>query len=418
MTKTLKFSEAKVRDLPLPEKGLRDTYHDEEQPGLQVRVTASGVKTFSVFRRVRGGDPMRLTIGRWPDITVEKARAKAAETIAKLAISENPAEARRTTKEEMRLGELFDRYLADRIKAGKRSTDQIRAMWELYLGEMPKTERKKHGRERVKADCGVDWSRQRLSEITYQRVNTLHSRIIANGKATTANRVHELLRAMFGFAVKHRLATGNPADAVTPAPECDRSRFMQRDELPIFMAAIEEEHQPWRDFFQILLYVGYRRSAVAAMRWQDVDLEAGTWGVPGERAKNGDPIVLPVSGPAIEILRSRFNERGKERVWVFPGEGREGHIGTPKAAWARVLKRTNIPDLRVHDLRRTLGSWMANAGVPLQEIGRVLGHKDARSTQVYARLIVETATRAVSKAHDEMADAIKNPKVVALRRKS
>lgn len=345
---------------------------------------------------------MRLTIGRWPGVTVERARAKAAETIAKLAVAENPAEARRTAKEEMRFGELFEKYLADRVKAGKRSTGQMRDLYERYLGEMPKSERKAYGRLRKKADGGVDWSKQRLSEITHQRVNTLHARIVAAGKAITANRVHELLRAMFRFAVKHRITTDNPADAVTPAPENERSRFMSRDELPVFLSALNEENQPWRDYFLVLLYVGYRRSAVAAMRWADIDLDAGTWTVPGERAKNGDPIVLPVCGPAADILRRRFDERGRGCIWVFPGGGREGHIGTPKAAWARVLRRAGLSDLRVHDLRRTLGSWMANASVPIQEIGRVLGHKDSRSTQIYARLIVETAARAVTVAHNEI----------------
>lgn len=314
MTNRFRFSEAKVRNLPPPNDGGRTTYYDTEQPGLQLRVTSTGVKTFSVLRRVRGGSPIRLTIGRWP----------------------------------------------------------------------------------------VDWSQLRLSELSREQVTALHSRLHSAGKGVTANRVVELLRAIFNFAIREGYVESNPAETITPVAEVDRTRFLQSDELPVFLAALEQESQPWPDFFKVALYVGYRRSAVAAMRWQDVDLRSGTWSVPGERAKNGEPIVLPVAGQALEILKDRFSKREKEAVWVFPGGGRAGHITQPKSAWSRILKRAKLSNLRIHDLRRTLGSWMANAGVPLQQIGRVLGHKDARSTQVYAHLIVATAADAVTQGHEKM----------------
>jgi integrase len=248
--------------------------------------------------------------------------------------------------------------------------------------------------------------RNTLSEISRDQVVALHSRLHAAGKGVTANRVIELLRAIFNFAIREGYIESNPAESVTPVAEADRTRFLQSAELPTFLDALEKESQPWPDFFKVALYVGYRRSAVAAMRWQDVDLESSTWSVPGERSKNGEPIVLPVAGQALEILKHRYRNREENALWVFPGGGRAGHLTQPKAAWARILRSAGISDLRIHDLRRTLGSWMANAGVPLQQIGRVLGHKDARSTQVYAHLIVETAANAVTQAHKKMSQAV------------
>lgn len=70
----------------------------------------------------------------------------------------------------------------------------------------------------------------------------------------------------------------------------------------------------------------------------------------------------------------------------------------PKRAWAAIRQRAGIPDVRIHDLRRTLGSWMAVAGTSLQVIGKSLGHRDLKSTEVYARLSVDPVREAVEKA--------------------
>ncbi|MEQ0776195.1 site-specific integrase [Paraburkholderia tropica] len=398
------FTEAKIRALPLPEASKRAAYRDAKQPGLQLRVTAAGAKTFSVYRRVRGGDAERVTLGRWPDITVEDARRLAAGVVAKLATAESPAAARRALRAEMTLGALFEEYLADRIKAGKRRPDLIRGLWELYLGPLPAAPRKKHATERVKPEEGVEWSRKRLSEINVAMVSQLHRRICAAGKERTANKVVGLVHAMYGYASDMRLVTDNPAVGVTLAPEKDRSRFLVDTELPRFTAALEAEHQPWRDYFTVLLYVGYRRATVAAMRWQDLDLVGGVWHVPGEKAKNGDPIVLPLVGLALTTLKARHAAR-ESNVWVFPGGGRDGHITQPKKAWNRLLVRAKLEDLRIHDLRRTLGSWLAMSNVSLPAIGRALGHKDSRSTAVYARLQTKAVAGVVQIAHDAMSAA-------------
>ena len=409
-----KFSEARLRDLPLPAAGSRSVYYDTGTAALQLRVGATGKKAFSVLRRPKGGRPERISIGKWPDISVEQARDKAKQIIAAFARAESPAEARRLAKAELTLGELLERYLSDRERAGKRSVDDLRAMWELWLGDLPSAPRKPHGRERRKPPEAVNWSKRPLSQITTQQISTLHTRIVRAGKPTTANRVHELLRAMYGYALRQKLATENPADGVTQAKEKDRSRFLGRHELPAFIHALKQESQPWRDYFTVLLYVGYRKSAVAAMRWQDIDLQVGTWTVPGERAKNGDPIVLPLAGPALTTLRRRSREH-EASIWVFPSASAIGHITQPKKAWRRILKRANIEDLRIHDLRRTLGSWLAMSGVSLPAIGRILGHKDQRSTAVYARLQTEAAAVHLTAAHKAMRAALSNPKVIPLR---
>ena len=412
------FTNAKIRSLPLPVEG-RVPYSDDGMNGLQLRVSSTGNKSFSVFRRVTGSEPLRATIGKFgAPWNVEDARAKAKQILSELANSTNPLEAKRKLKEELTVAQLFDLYEADRKKAGKRSVADMRSQYERYVGKMPDVPAKKHGRKREKAEGGVDWSKRKISEITPDAIESLHSSIVKIGKSTTANRVHELIRAMFGYAVSKRLIKENPAEYVTPAPEVERVRDLEDNELNLFIAALDHENQPWKDYFTLLLYIGYRSNAVASMQWKDLDLEAGIWRVRGEKAKNGEPIVLPVAGVALDVLLNRQLESNAESPWVFAGDGIKGHITSPEKAWKRILLRSGINDFRPHDLRHTLASWMINNGVDsLPAIGRVLGHKDPRSTMRYAHLITSTATSAVTKAHDAMRSVIDNAKVKTLLRK-
>ncbi len=154
------------------------------------------------------------------------------------------------------------------------------------------------------------------------------------------------------------------------------------------------------------------------MQWKDLDLEAGIWRVRGEKAKNGEPIIFPVVWVALDVLLNRQLESNAESPLVFAGDGIKSHITSPEKAWKRILQRSGITDFRPHDLRHTLASWMINNGVDsLPAIGRVLGHKDPRSTMRYAHLITRTAKSPVTKAHDAMRSVIDNAKIKTLLRR-
>lgn len=408
------FTERRIRDLSLPSE--RAVYIDNELPGLQLRITANGTRTFFIRFRARGAVASeRFTLGRWPAMNVIAARNAAKEKLGKVALADNPAQSLRALRNEPLMGALAELYFTDRSKAGKRSVSAMRAQWERWLGTLPDVEPKKHGRTRVKPDGAVDWSQRRVSEITREGIDGLHRRITESGGPFVANRVVELLRAIFSFAARKGITTENPAKYVTQTPEAPRSRFLQSHELQAFDDAVTAEGQPWCDYFHVLLYVGYRKQAVAAMKWDDIDLSAGTWHVPGERAKNNEPIVLAVTGKARTVLKARAKDP-LHPVWVFPGDSRAGHITQPKKAWQRVCKRAGLPDLRMHDLRRSLGSWLAMSGLSLPAIGRALGHKDPRSTQVYAHLQADAVRSAVDQAHAAMKQAAKKSNVVRLRR--
>jgi integrase len=142
-----------------------------------------------------------------------------------------------------------------------------------------------------------------------------------------------------------------------------------------------------------------------SIRWKDIDFNLEHWRVSGEKSKSGQPMIIPLTKIAIEILLKRQAVSTSE--FVFPGIGVKGHMTSPKAAWKRMVTRSGIENIRPHDLRRSLGSWMANTGASMVIIGGALGHKDQKSTQVYARLAVDPIKFAMETASDAIMKAAK-----------
>lgn len=92
-------------------------------------------------------------------------------------------------------------------------------------------------------------------------------------------------------------------------------------------------------------------------------------------------------------------------MYVFPGNGKKGYLMEPRKGWERILKRAGIEDLRIHDLRRTLGSWQAKTGASLAIIGKSLNHKHQNTTAIYARLDLDPVRASVEKATNAILEA-------------
>jgi integrase len=406
------FTKARLAALPAPAAGRVD-YRDSVQPGLVLRVSASNVRTFCAYVWVPAERKReRITIGRFPAVAVDTARARVAALTGDIARGGNPAEDKRRYLAQGTLGEAFAAYAENRRALKKRAVDAMTAQFNRWLGKVPEAPKAKHARHARRKPAGaVDWSERRIGTITATECRELHRAIVATGKATTANRVQEILRATFNYAgVSPNPAAsagrGNP-HGVERVPLQPRRRYLSREELPRFLTALDAMEPDWRDFFGLLLYLGFRRSAVAAMRWRDVDLAGATWTVPEEKSKSGDPIVLPLAGPALEIVARRAKEKKAKAVYVFPADSASGHLENPKKAWAKLQASAGLLDVRMHDLRRTLGSWLAAANFSPLVIARTLGHRDPNSAKVYTWVQSEAARAAQTAVHAAFAEAAK-----------
>jgi integrase len=421
MATRFNFTKTAIQALPPPPAGTRATYRDTKVPGLQLRVTPSGVKTFSVYRRVKGGGPERITIGTFStSTTVEKARRRAGQVNSAIDGGANPAEAKRAHKSEMIFAELFGEYLERHAKIRKRTWREDESKYAQYLAK----------------PLGA----KKLSAIDRNDVATVHSAVTREAKPVTANRVLALLSSIFGWAASAGLWDANPAKGIRRNAERSRDRFLQADELPRFYTALAEEpNDTVRDYFLMSLLTGARRANVLAMKWAELDFKRAEWRIP--RTKNNDPQTIPLMPEALAILVER--QSGSESVYVFPGPGKSGHLVEPKGGWRRIFdrdeltqlgtlitaaggriaitegeglgeslerarrlakrlridgNRARIKDVRIHDLRRTLGSWQARTGASLSIIGKSLSHKSVQTTAIYSRLDIDPVRESMERA--------------------
>lgn len=433
MATQLNFTKSAVETLLLPSTG-RVEYHDTKVPGLQLRVTATGVKTFCVFKRIKGAGPERITLGRFPDLTVEKARRDAAQILAAIASGANPAEAKRVHRGEMTFSELFKTYIDRHAKLHKKTASEDEQRYRQYL-EKP-------------------LGKKKLTTISRPVIATLHSSITAEGHPVVANRVLALMSTVFGRAVEWSIVENNPAKGIRRNPEKSRDRFIQTDEMKSFFQALTDEpNDTVRDYLILSLFVGARRANVLEMRWRDVRFNDCVWRIPD--TKNGTPQNLPLTNDAMMILTERRKTYG-DSEFVFPGIGETGHLVEPRKGWLRILDRAavitleqrildagehrlevnnvrelsiekptaalqamiklaekykvsvadaKLEDLRIHDLRRTFGSFQAISGASSVIIGKSLNHKSQITTAIYARLDLDPVRASVEKATSAMLKA-------------
>jgi len=363
-------------------KGKVTVYHDTTKPGLKLLVRPTGIKTFVLYRKIKGR-PERITIGRFPEVTIEQARNQVDLLNAKIASGINPNEEKRGLRSEMALSDLFDRYIERYAKIHKKSWHEDYKQFQRYL---------------------KNWEKRKLSSIRKAQIQKLHAEIGTNKGRYAANRLLALLHTMFNRAIDWGWDHTNPAHGIKKFKEKSRDRFLQSDELPKFFAALSEETSIIvRDYILLSLLTGARRSNLLAMRWDEINFERTTWTIP--LTKTGDSHTLPLVPTAVEILKVRQKNNTNKSPCVFPGTGVTGHLVETKKPWKRILKKAGIKDLRIHDLRRSLGSWQAATGANLSVIGKTLAHKNVSTTAIYARLNIDPVRESMDKATDAILNA-------------
>jgi integrase len=275
---------------------------------------------------------------------------------------ENPAEDRREKRLEGTLGNLFDRYLELHAKPhkGPRSVAEDEALFRRYL---------------------ETWRNRRLSETRRRDVERLHVGVAEQHGIFAANRMLALLSTMFNKSLEWGWRGPNPCKGVRKFPEQSRERFVTTDEMPRFLRALAEEpNADFRDIVLLGLLTGARKSNILEMRWHDIDLKAAAWRIP--QTKGGKSQTVPLVTPALCCLSARREKSISE--WVFPGSNGR-HLVAVAKPWKRLAESASVRDLRLHDVRRSLGSWMNKAGIGLPTIKKALGHSDIATTQIYAR---------------------------------
>lgn len=440
MANRFRFTKTSLEKLPLPAGTSRATYYDQDISKLALRVTSAGTKSFYIVKRV-AGEMVWYKLGTFPEMTVEQARKAAEVTLGNFANENNPAVVRRSVKGIPTMNEFFIEY-GERhgVKKLAWADDQQRF------------------RDYLKASLGA----RKITLITREMIGRILTDMDIQGKAgATVNNVRALASGIFGKAIEWGYIKDNPVRGIKMRKAVKRDRFMSAHELPRFFTSVAEEpNTTVRDYFLIALLTGARRANVVAMKWSEIDFKEAIWRI--AVTKNGEPQNVTLSPEAITLLEQRKalnQETFNPSVFVFPGTGKTGHLVEPKKGWKRIFDRdeitqldiliknaggellpvtkdseedeskidslestltrarahavdlgididnVRIPDLRIHDLRRTLGSWQAKTGASLAIIGKSLNHKNQSTTEIYARLDLDPVRAAVNTATTAMMEA-------------
>lgn len=386
--KSVPFSFTKTSIERIAPTGKRERYRDEKIPNLYLEVTESGAKIFRWIRWI-DGKTETFRIGTYPGTHPEDARKRADDLNTQHTLGINPARKKREKKEATSFGEVCSAWLYE-ARTRKKTWEQDERRYRKHLEAFTKT---------------------LPAELSRDEIKRLHVRIHEKSGLYEANRTLALIRTIFAWGIREYGWTfQNPAGGIKMFREEKRDRWLEPHELQAFFASVREETNPTiRDFVITALLTGARRMNVLSMAWKDLDLENGRWRIPETKA--GEPQVIPLHPFLIDLLKER-KTLGEHPFFVFPQGpgGSKGHMVEPKSGWKRILERAGIHNLRIHDLRRTFGSWLATQGESLPLIAKALGHKSMGSTAVYSRLALDPVRTAMTKAVDRMLNLDKDDK--------
>jgi integrase len=428
-----RITKRSVEAIALPSIGKREFLWDDTLKGFGVMVTGNSVRSYVLQFRLggRGHPTKRATIGQhgnpW---TAERARERAADLLEDIRKGIDPVEAERQRADKRQQQRKSDTRLAFSTYAdtftskhaearGLRSADDIKAVF--------------------RRDLKPKFLNMPISSITRADVRDCLDEI-SERSPSAANKAHKWLRKLLAWAIDRGDLTSSPM-AEMPAPHKDgeRKRVLRGQELRLVWSAAEAIGHPFGTMVKLLLLTGQRLREVAGMKWEELDLAAAEWMIPGERTKNGHDHLCPLNTTAAAIINAIEPDAKKRKGHVLTTNGRTAISGFSKAKIALdneiagliakdAVWRGGEPEplapWMYHDLRRSLATGCQALGFPIEHVEALLNHVSGRRggiVRIYQRHEYrEEKARAVAAWGAHVAalvgDGLESSSVVAFRR--
>jgi integrase len=339
-----RLTDTGVAAIKPPAKG-QEEYPDDLVTGLRLRVGAGGRKAWIVRTRA-GGKPINKTLGSYPTLKLADAREAARAFLRDIAKNGAP----RTSRT---LGEVAEHWIENVAKLKNKGWHNQQRRLEIHV--LP------------------HWRDRDLASIRRADVRELVERIEGD---VIPNYVLGLVRTLFRYAMSRDWIEASPAEAMEkPKTEAPRDRFLSMAEVGRIYRNAELLGYPIGGFLKMLFLTGQRRTEVAAMRWDQLDLDAGEWLLASEETKSARQHLVPLSASAVALLKA--TPRIGEFVWTTDGQTHVKGYSKAKAALDRIIAVDESGELkpwRLHDIRRTVATHLVRLGVTETIVGRVLNH--------------------------------------------
>lgn len=358
----MKLTKRAIDDL---KPGDKDAFFwDADITGLAVKVTPKGKKTFMVQYRPGGrGSPTRkIFIGPFGEVTLHKARTEAKRIFGLRAEGRDPALERQQAKQRAisnKFADIAADFLA-KYASQNRTVDETARI--------------------LKRDVLPKWGKRSIHEIGMRDVNDLLDVVVARGSHVMANRTLANLRRLFSWCVSRGIITASPCEGISaPHREKARDRVLSDDELIAIFNAAKQMGGAFGAIIQMLILTAQRRNEVSEMTWNELDLNNDIWTIPGSRTKNEKPHFVHLSEQATAVLSSVLNIG----AFTFTSNGKTPFSGFSKAK-KRLDELTSVTDWRLHDIRRTVTSGMAQLGIAPHVADKILNHQSGTISGVAA----------------------------------
>ena len=358
-----------------PPKDRRVDYADKFVPGLILRITPHGVKSWSLLYRITGergtedhplkGKQRRLSLGKHPVVDLKTARTKARKALDDASNGIDPAlkQKAKIATHRAQAANTFGRVVAEFIeKHAKPNTRKWKATQRTFeIHVLPR------------------WGDSPLVDIRRRDAIRLLDDIVAENKPHAATNVRKHCKTLFNWAIGRDLIETSPFDHVPiPVKPNKRMRSLKPEEIAVVWPAAEQLGYPFGTLHQLLLLTGQRRDEIAKLRWAwcRLDDDVPCLEIPDTYYKSGRPHVVPLSTLALEILGRAPRFKGGEFV-LSTTHGKRPISGYSQAK-ARLDKNVAggviVEPWQLHDLRRTVVSGMAQLNISHEIRERVVGH--------------------------------------------
>jgi integrase len=354
--------------------GRRDEYRDAIVPGLSLRVTDRGHKSFVLVARYPSypKNPTRRALGNCGAITLDDAREKARRWLGLITKGIDPE------VEEAR----------ERAVAQRRQANSFAAVSADYLERhASKLAKAKEARTIIEGEFVKKWGVRPITDITTEDASTAIRAIVKRGAPYQAHNAFGWLRSLYNWAI----GTGEYGVAISPVERLQpakligkkeaRQRVLGDAEIRLVWAAADEMGYPYGPIFRMLLLTGQREREVSEMAWSEVDFDQRLWTIPAKRMKGGRAHQVPLSPAAMALLRSLPRFTGGEFIFTTTA-GAKPVNGFSKAK-ARADRLSGVADWKIHDLRRTMRTGLS--ALPVEDLVRelVIAHAKPGLHQVY-----------------------------------
>jgi integrase len=378
MNKKFHFTQARIKDLPTPDKGRFD-YVDTDVNKLVCRVSHTGNKSFIVTKRYKG-ELQNVTIGKFPDVTVTEARKKARGILVEIGEGSDPTETKRKHKiEQTKLVDVLEMYLSERDLKPYTIKNY---RYKLQLGFK-------------------DWLKKPVNSITEDMILKRHKLISKTGK-TTANTTMRVLRLTLNYAAAVNMIESNPASILSKARLWHKNnrndRVIPSNQLQVWHEAVEAlPNQKAKVYLLMALYMGFRSTELLTLEWSHVDIKGQS--ITLYDTKNSTNHRLPIPNVLMPHLNALKDLTGGYK-WTFEGDKAGKPMTTPIKPIKAVIDSTGV-EFSPHDCRRTFATIAEAVNLPMSMIKRLMNHVTTNDvTGGYIVTEEETLRMAINKVAD------------------